>query len=221
MEYPATPTLWLETTGSGVLPGSGGSADGSGIDCVRVAAWTTVDSGGSPAIELGPVGHRASLLGGLRRSSRSGCPMNELLEGIDGCTGLAVVPSDADNALGVVAEARRLGMLERLWVTSTDLAVLEVVRGDSPATRLLHTCDPAVQPRGAERHAAVLREREIQGVMVPTDRVGAGLVALMHRFGRIVGTEGAEYARMVRAALVAGVDIVCGPSAVVLRESLD
>jgi hypothetical protein len=146
--------------------------------------------------------------------------MNELLERIDGVTGLAVVPTYAENALRVVAEARRLGMLERLWVTSSDLEVLEVVRADSPATRLLHTCDPAVQPRGAERHAAALRECEIQGVMVPTDRIGAGLVALMHRFGRIVGVEGAQYVRMVHAARAAGVDIVCGPSADVLREGL-
>jgi hypothetical protein len=143
--------------------------------------------------------------------------MNELLDGIDGRTGLAVVPSDTDNALGVVAQARRLGMLERLWVTSADLALLEVVRGDSPATRLLHICDPAVQPQGAERHAASLRECQIQGVMVPPERAGAGLVALMHRFGRMVGVEGAQYPRMVHAARAAGVDIVCGPSAEALR----
>lgn len=218
MESSPTPSLWLEASGSGALPGGGWSVDGRGIDCLRVAAWTAAGSSGSHGIELGSLGPRDGLLSGLRRSNRRGCAIDELLEELDGGTALAVVPSDAGNALAVVAEARRLGMLERLWVTSDDLAVLDVVRADSPATRLLHTCDPTHQPKGAERHAAALREIGVQGVMVPTDRVGAGLVALMHRFGRIVGTERAEHDRMVRAALVAGIDIVCGPSARVLRE---
>lgn len=218
MQYPTTPTLWLEMSGSVLPTGSRGSVEGPGVDCMRVAAWTTNDSSGSPVVEIGPVGHRGGLLGGLRRSSRRGCVMNDLLEGIGGSIGLAVIPSDGETALGVVAEARRRGMLERLWVTSADLAVLDAVREDSPATRLLHACDPTDQPRGAERHAAVLREHEIQGVMVPADRVGAGLVALMHRFGRTIGADGTEYVRMVRAALASGVDIVCGPSAAVLRE---
>lgn len=146
--------------------------------------------------------------------------MQELLEAVPDRTSLVVEPTGAEVARDVVREALLLGMLERLWVRSPDLAILDAVRAGSPAARLLHSCVPTAQPQGAERHAAVLRERDIQGVMVPVDRVGAGLVALMHRFGRSVAAEGAEHPRMVRAAVSAGVDVVSGPTARALAEGL-
>lgn len=218
MGSPASPALWLETSASGLPCIDESDADVLGVDAFVVTAWRSGAAHGSPTTQLGPSGDRGGRRRGLGRSVRRSCPMEELLEAAPGRTSLAVEPTDADVACYVVREARLLGMLERLWVRSPDLAILDAVREESPAARLLHSCVPTAQPQGAERHAAVLRERDIQGVTVPTDRVGAGLVALMHRFGRIVAAEGAEHPRMVRSAISAGVDIVSGPTARVLTD---
>ena len=48
----------------------------------------------------------------------------------------------------------------------------------------------------------------------------AGLAALLGRFGRLMAASGAEYPRMVRAAVRAGVQIVSGPDAAVLAQGL-
>lgn len=186
---------------------------------MRVAAGIT-GSGTSRSVSLGVVGDAGGVLDRLRRRGSLRLPMGEFVEGLDRTTGLAVTASDSGTALAVVGEARTLGLLERLWMTSTELDVLDAVRADSPATRLLHVCDAAKQRSGPERHAADLRERGIEGVMMPCSVVSAGAVALMHRFGRIVGAQGAEHARMVRAGVASGADIVCGPSRSALAEAL-
>ncbi|MEZ5268474.1 MAG: hypothetical protein R2789_07890 [Microthrixaceae bacterium] len=100
--------------------------------------------------------------------------------------------------------ARRAGM-ENLWLVSTELATLVQVREESPATRLLHECDPARERHGAERHAAtVLRAEGLEGVLVAEDKVGLGATTLMHRFGRMVAVTGVDYPRHLRRARVAG-----------------
>ncbi len=188
-----------------------GDAPGVRIDCVEVSARVSGTQDAAPQAEL--VGSGKSSLRRFRRSDRSGVEPRVLMKSLERQVNLAVAAPDVDSALAVVKDARRAGMLEHLWVTSTDLGVLEVVRSDSPATRLLHVCDPVKEPRGAERHAATLREARIEGVMVRHDIAGSGLVALMHRFGCILGAHGAEYPRMVRSCLAAGADLVCSPSA--------
>lgn len=114
-----------------------------------------------------------------------------------------------DVATEVVTSARAAGLLESLWVTSPDLEVLLGVRGESPATRLLHVCDPAREVHGPERHAATLRSEEIEGVLVHRDTVRAGAVVLMHRFTRLVAVEGIEYLRHLERARDAGADLLC------------
>lgn len=220
MRSEAAPALWWDMPASGVPRSDDPSADLLGIDVVRVAAWASEGPGGTPLIQFGPIGLRGGHQRRRRRPQRSGLAPADVWEAVDGRAALGVVTSDATAAVGTIAEGRRLGALERLWLISPDLAVLDEVRRGSPACRLLHTCDPTTQPGGAERHAALLRESGIQGVMVPTDRVAAGLVALMHRFGRIVAADGAEHVRMVRAAVAAGADVVSGPAAAVLTEGL-
>lgn len=179
-------------------------------------------AGGAPGGK-GPLFHatgdRGGLMGRLRRGAeRRLHTMADLVESLGSHTALAVDSEDPGLALETVAEARRAGLLERLWITSGDPEVLQALRADSPATRLLHRCDPQRAQGGPERHAADIRHRGIEGVMVPCETISAGLVALFDRFGRIVGVEGARHVRLVRAAALAGADIACGPSVEVLRE---
>lgn len=191
------------------------------ISCLRIAVERIERPAGDDDSNLRFRGtaQGRGLLDRLRRSPASrGHSMDRLVAGIGEHTALAVASDHPREALGTVAQARRSGMLERLWITSHDLEVLDLVRADSPATRILHACDPAKAPGGPERHAADIRERGIEGVMVPAALVSAGLVALFGRFGRVVGAEGAQHPRLVRAATRAGADIVCGPSVAVLRE---
>jgi glycerophosphoryl diester phosphodiesterase len=132
----------------------------------------------------------------------------------------AVVVQDAAVATGLVDRARSRGGVEGLWICSEDLDLLVGLRHSTAATRLLHHCVPAEQEGGAERHAARLREVRLDGVLMPEDRVAAGLVALMHRFERIVAAVGADHPRTARRALRHGVDAVAGRDVELLRDAL-
>ena len=193
-------------------------------DCLVVDATGGDDPGsGAAPVLLAASDGAGRRLGGLLRSARPGgaepVAVFERLGQLRG-TELAVRCESSRSAAAVVDAARVAGLLERLWVLSPALGLLEEVRSGSPATRLLHECDPAREPRGSERHAAVLRSTGIEGVMVRHDRASAGLAALLGRFGRLMAASGAEYPRMVRAAVRAGVQIVSGPDAGVLAQGL-
>ncbi len=121
-----------------------------------------------------------------------------------------------ETAEAVLDISRRHTRIQRLWICSGDVELLEVLRSVSPAVRLLHHSDPAREPLGAEQHAARLRTAGIDGVLVEENNVSAGLVALMHRFGRLVVAHGAHYERTARRALGHGVDAVTGANPLLL-----
>lgn len=231
-ERPVGPRLWL-SAGAGGPSGVDGLFAGTSrseghtrsrrieADCVLVDAVSPGPGAAEGGIRLGGrrgrAGRSALRRGGARAA---GVGLGEALDHLGRVPGtdLAVRCEDAGVAIHVVEAGRSAGRLERLWLVAEDLETLLSVREESPATRLLHDCDPARQPRGTERHAAVLRGGGIEGVMVRHDRVAPGLSALMARFGRIVAARGAEYPRMVAAALRGGADIVVSPSLQVLEE---
>ena len=110
-------------------------------------------------------------------------------------------------------QARVRGFRGRIWLISGDEELLVGVRSSaghvgSPGT--LHMTDPRSSNKGAEAHAAWLRQVGIDGVVAPEEHTSAGLVALMHRFRRLLVAEGADYRRTARRALGHGADGVIG-----------
>ena len=123
---------------------------------------------------------------------------------------LAVLVDDAALGRDVATEARRLGEIERLWICSPSLPTLVELRAETAAARLLHRCSPAGADGGAERHAARLRAEGVDGALVAEAEVSAGLVALLHRLGRLVVAEGANHPRTAARGLAHGVDGIVG-----------
>ncbi|MCB9386639.1 MAG: hypothetical protein H6517_02295 [Microthrixaceae bacterium] len=195
--------VWIEGV---TAPDGGAGATGvvsallaAGADGVRFQAVSATD------------GLRLRAAGSSRRRSRKEISIGDIdALGRDAAYDLVVDATDVTTATAVVDSARRAGMLENLWLVSTELATLVQVREESPATRLLHECDPARERHGAERHAATLRAEGLEGVLVAEDKVGLGATTLMHRFGRMVAVTGVDYPRHLRRARAAGVDIICG-----------
>jgi hypothetical protein len=135
------------------------------------------------------------------------------LSGIEAPTG-----ADVDQAL---EQARIRGFAGRTWLMSGDEALL-VELASSPG-RLgpmgtLHITDPRASNKGDEAHAAWLRQAGIDGVLAPEEHISAGLVALMHRFGRLLVADGADYRRTARRAFGHGVDGVVGSDAEALHD---
>jgi glycerophosphoryl diester phosphodiesterase len=171
-----------------------------GADGVHTRAWT--DPGGQVLVGRPP------------RRFRRGTPavgLEELSAVVDGVrTTVALGVEDRATAAEVLRWARVRGAVERLWVCSTDPALLAELRSESMAAKLFHVGDPASAERGPEHHVAALRESGVDGLVVDEERVGAGFVALAHRFGRMVVAAGADYERTARRAIGNGVDAVTG-----------
>lgn len=107
---------------------------------------------------------------------------------------------------GVLAAARAAGAALSLWLCHPDLEQLvEWKRRCSPA-RLVHSTRLASLARGAEHHAAQLRELGIDAVNLHHSEWSAGTVALYHRFGRYCFGWDAQQPRIINALLHMGVD---------------
>jgi len=184
------------------------------------------------AVRLGAAGVLSSVVRGpdgdlhleVPRRLLRRAPVTKLSEVYDAVGGdgiqVALIVRDDDVATDVLDEARRRGEVDRLWLVSEDDDLLGGLRQQTPATRLLHRCVPTDLEGGAERHANKLRTSGIDGVLVPEDRVMAGLVALMHRFTRLVVAEGADFSRTAVRGLGNGVDGIAGADVEALRDAL-
>ncbi len=165
------------------------------------------------------------VLGGGGRRLRRAAPTVPLAvlysEMTDSVVDMALAVDSFGTAAAVLEVSRRHAEIDRLWMCSSDLGLLEHLRDHTPAARLVHMGDPASQPSGAEQHAARLRLGGIDAVLVAEDRVTAGLAALMHRFGRLLLAQGADHERTASRALRNGVDGVTGIDAEVLRGARD
>ncbi len=120
-----------------------------------------------------------------------------------------------------LVQARVRGFSGRIWLVGQDAQLL-VELGSSSGRRgsigTLHITDPRSSNKGAEAHAAWLRQVGIDGVLAPEEHTSAGLVALMHRFRRLLVADGADFRRTARRALGHGVDGVVGTDAEALHD---
>ncbi len=110
----------------------------------------------------------------------------------------------------VLALARRRGVIDRLWLRHPDLGRLEEWRSQSEAVHLVHVATVTSLVGGPERHAARLREAQVDALqMGPRDWTG-GLTTLVHRFKRLAWGAGAHHQRQIVDLLDSGVDAVEG-----------
>jgi glycerophosphoryl diester phosphodiesterase len=108
---------------------------------------------------------------------------------------------------GLLAVARRHGTLERLWVCSPRVAVLESLRPEH-AVRLVHSTSKRAITDPLERHAHQLSELGIDAMNLHHTEWSAGLVSLFHRFGLRAFAWDTQEARHIRAVLQMGIDAI-------------
>ena len=102
--------------------------------------------------------------------------------------------------------ARRHDAVGRLWLCHDDLDVLSGWRELEGDVRLIHSTRLAAVGHGPEKHAAVLRERSIDGVNLHHSEWTAGLGTLFHRFGRVAFGWDAQHVRVIATLLGQGMD---------------
>lgn len=164
-----------------------------------------------------PVLRSDARLGGLRRRRVSDVASTDLpddvvtLDGFYDAFGAIPLllhvgePSAVDAA---IVSATRHQSLDHLWLASSDAAALDDWRARSSLVRLVDSTPIASLPRGLERHAANLRERRIDALLLPHADWNGGRTAMLHRFGRRCVATGAAHERMIRRALHIGADAV-------------
>ena len=120
-----------------------------------------------------------------------------------------------------LVQARARGFSGQIWLVGPEaplLVQLGSLTGRRGSIGTLHVTDPRSSNKGAEAHAAWLRQVGIDGVLAPEEHTSAGLVALMHRFRRLLVADGADFRRTARRALGHGVDGVVGSDAEALHD---
>lgn len=119
-----------------------------------------------------------------------------------------------------VVESAAPDLLRRLWLCDPDAEGLAVLRGVSPDVRLIHSTRLARLRDGPEREAALLADLGIDGVNLHyTDWTG-GLVALFHRFDRIVFGWDLQYEHVLQPAVRMGLDGVYSDHVDVMMKML-
>lgn len=121
----------------------------------------------------------------------------------------------------VVRVARTAGAIDRLWLCHPDVNVLTQWRLLCDAPRLVHSTRLAALDGGPERHAARLRELRLDAVNLHHSEWTGGLVALVHRFGRLALAWDAQHVRVAASLLAMGVDGVFGDHVDRLCEAAD
>lgn len=110
----------------------------------------------------------------------------------------------------VVRVARTAGAIDRLWLCHPDVNVLTEWRQLCDAPRLVHSTRLPAMEGGPERHAARLRELGLDAVNLHHSEWTGGLVALVHRFGRLALAWDAQHVRVASSLLSMGMDGVFG-----------
>lgn len=186
------------------------------------------------AVKLGATGFAADLrstadgvavirrdprLGGLRRrrvSETAAADLPDEVLTLDALYGVAAEhvhvmlrvhdPAVVESAL---AAATRHRCLERTWLVGTAPEQLAAWHERSPLVRLVDATPVESLAHGLERHAALLREADVDALLMPRREWTGGRTALLHRFGRRCFAADAPHERMVRSLLHIGVDGVC------------
>ena len=119
---------------------------------------------------------------------------------------IRVGASDLATAMAVVAAAEQRGIVDRVWLTHTDLEVLAEWRDAAPLVRLVNLASVEVLPLGPERRAAELAAARVDAVALPEGDWSGGLVTLFHRFEVLAFADGAHYERQLVRLIDMGID---------------
>jgi glycerophosphoryl diester phosphodiesterase len=113
-------------------------------------------------------------------------------------------PGAADALLDV---ARSYGAIERLWVCSPDLELLQRLRAE-PAVKLVHSERRRAIEVPLERHAYTIGGLGLDAMNLHHSEWSAGLVSLFHRFDVRAFAWDTQEARHIRAVLRMGIDAI-------------
>lgn len=113
----------------------------------------------------------------------------------------------ADAAEPLLAVARKYSTLERLWVCSPDLDLLQSLRAER-AVRLVHSTRRRDIGAPLERHAHDLAGLGIDAMNLHHTEWTAGLVSLFHRFDVRAFAWDVQETRHLRAVLRMGIDAI-------------
>lgn len=185
-----------------------------GADGVSSGLWATSDGvpvvGGSPTIGRG-----------IRRRQIADTAASELPSHIVGfdelraalgpAATLALAVGDRAAVAPALAAARQDGSLSQLWLTHDDDSVLEQIRAADRSVGLIWSTRLRRLSEGPERRAAMLRDRQINGIEMHYSDWTGGLTTLFHRFGRLTWASDTQHERSIREVLAAGIDGVMGP----------
>jgi glycerophosphoryl diester phosphodiesterase len=114
-------------------------------------------------------------------------------------------PPAADALLEV---AHAAGAVDRLWLCSAKLPLLQSLGSLAPAAHLVHSVRRRNVGIPLERHAANLAERGVEVVNMHRSDWTAGLVGLFHRFNVLAFAWDVQEVRHLRDMLAMGVDAV-------------
>ena len=109
----------------------------------------------------------------------------------------------------VVTAARRANAESRLWLCSPSLESLTGWREHTTA-KLIHSMSLTKIDHGAERHAAILADRGIDGFNMSYGEWDAGKVAIMHRFELYALGWDAQHERQIATLINMGIDGIFG-----------
>jgi glycerophosphoryl diester phosphodiesterase len=107
---------------------------------------------------------------------------------------------------GTVEVARRFGAASSLWLCHPDTGQLAAWRTEHRDVHLVASTSLQAMSGGAERNAAILRDRGIDAVNLHRSEWTAGLVTLFHRFERRAWGWDAQHERMIVELLLMGID---------------
>ena len=181
-----------------------------GATGIETDVWLTAD--GEPVCE-----HDGMVGGRFRRRPISGCRRDELpshvptLAEVYDAVGtdlhLSIDVKDPAAIDPILAVARSAGgpAEERLWLCQ-GLELVASWRSRSDGVRLVNSTRLKQITEGAERRAAVLRERGVDALNLPHGDWSGGTIALLHRFDRFALAWDAQYERTIAAVVDAGID---------------
>jgi glycerophosphoryl diester phosphodiesterase len=144
---------------------------------------------------------------GAPRLARHGVPRLGDLYAELGCDyDLSIDVKDPDAGRPIIEIVSGAGDLTRTWLCSPDLDVLQALRHDSAAVRLVHSTWRRRLPDSVERHAADLAAAGIDTMNLHHSEWTKGLVTLFHRFGVRAFAWDVQEVRHVRTMLSYSID---------------
>ncbi len=120
---------------------------------------------------------------------------------------LSVDVKTPEAALPLLEVARAHGALERLWLCSPDVGLLQSLRPE-PAVKLVHSERKRAIATPLERHAHDLAALGVDAMNMHHTEWSAGLVSLFHRYDLAAFAWDTQEVRHLRAVLRMGIDAV-------------